>query len=571
VLSAFYDNLKQHSENVALVAGDRQVSYGELLEEAENFAERLGPARALVFLEALNTVESIAAYLGCLIGAHPVYLFSGRDWQKTAALAERYKPNVVWRWRSGSLEEDRPCEAPHELHPDLRVLLSTSGSTGTPKFVKLSGKNIHANALSICEYLRLDTRERALTSLQFNYSYGMSVVNSHLACGASLALTDLSVIEREFWDLFGQVGATSFAGVPYTFEMLDRAAFPWAKTRGLRYATQAGGRLAPALVSQLARVGEENGWRFYVMYGQTEASPRIAYLPPDRAAEFSHCIGMPVPGGEIDLIDEAGNPVLVPDVPGELTYRGPNVMMGYAHDSHDLSSDCTPARLLTDDIACRNGDGLFYIVGRKSRLVKPFGIRVNLDEVQNQARQWIPGCALAGTDERIVVAFPRSVSPVESEQLVSTLASMYHLPAFMFSVVVVDELPLLETGKTDYRRLLELAARDREESVARVSGAALPDWLSVLLSPDFYRGAFLESARILGLAKEEWEGVAHIYRTFVSAQGVDAGSTFSSLSGDSLSYVQTYLALEDYLGSVPDDWENLTVDELEGRADALAL
>jgi acyl-CoA synthetase (AMP-forming)/AMP-acid ligase II len=352
--------------------------------------------------------------------------------------------------------------------------------------------------------------------------------------------------------------------------MLDRVAFPWAKTRGLRYATQAGGRLAPVLVSQFARTGEENGWRFYVMYGQTEASPRIAYLPPHRAADFSDCIGVPVPGGEIELIDEAGKPVLVPDAPGELTYRGPNVMMGYAYDSSDLAQDCTPERLLTDDIACRNSDGLYYIVGRKSRFVKPFGIRVNLDEVQHQARQSIPGCALAGTDERIVVALPRSASPDKPERLVAALCSMYHLPAFMFSVIVVDELPLLETGKTDYRRLLELAS-DREEDVARISGTALPNWLSVLLSPDFYRGAFLESARILGLAKEEWESVAHIYRTFVSAQGVDAGSTFSSLSGDSLSYVQTYLALEAYLGTVPDGWENLTVGDLEGRANALAL
>jgi acyl-CoA synthetase (AMP-forming)/AMP-acid ligase II len=441
--SAFYSNLRQHAENVALVVEDRQISYGSLLKQAESFAERLGPGRSLVFLEALNTVDSIAAYLGCLIGAHPVYLFSGRDRQKTEALVEKYKPNIVWAWRNERIEEDRPCQTPHEMHPDLRVLLSTSGSTGTPKFVKLSWKNIHANALSICEYLRLDAHERALTSLQFNYSYGMSVVNSHLACGASLALTDLSVIEREFWDLFARIGATSFAGVPYTFEMLDRAAFPWAGTQGLRYATQAGGRLTPELVSRFTRIGQENGWRFYVMYGQTEASPRIAYLPPEHAMEFSHCMGVPVPGGEIDLIDETGSPVTVPDSPGELTYRGPNVMMGYARDISDLASDCTPERLFTDDIACRNREGLYYIVGRKSRFVKPFGIRLNLDEVQNQARQWIPGCALAGTDESIIVAVPRSALPIETGRFATKLASMYHLPAFMFSVVIVDELPLL--------------------------------------------------------------------------------------------------------------------------------
>jgi acyl-CoA synthetase (AMP-forming)/AMP-acid ligase II len=303
---AFHDSLQRHTANVALVEAGRTVTYAALLEIAQRFAERLGAGRQLVFLEALNTVDSIAAYLACRTDGHPVHLFSGRDWPKTAVLIERYQPNVVWRWRKGALVEDRPISRSHALHPDLRVLLSTSGSTGTPKFVKLSDRNLQANAEAICQYLALQASDRAVTTLPFNYSYGMSVLNSHLACGASLALTDLSVADREFWALFRKLGATSFAGVPHTFEILDRADPQWAQISGLRYATQAGGRLAPELVRRFARLAEKHGWLFYVMYGQTEAAPRIAYLPPGRAAEFAHCIGVPVPGGEIELIDDSG-------------------------------------------------------------------------------------------------------------------------------------------------------------------------------------------------------------------------------------------------------------------------
>ncbi len=202
-------------------------------------------------------------------------------------MVEQYKPNVVWHWATGGFEEERPCAISHDLHPELCVLLSTSGSTGTPKFVKLSATNIDSNARSICEYLReWALSERAATTLQFNYSYGMSVVNSHLACGASLALTGSVCRGSLVLELFRRVRGDQFAGVPYSFEMLDRAAFPWAATPGLRYATQAGGRLAPELVRRIARSGNKYGWRFYVMYGQTRLRPGSPICRPSALLNF---------------------------------------------------------------------------------------------------------------------------------------------------------------------------------------------------------------------------------------------------------------------------------------------
>lgn len=461
--NCFWD-LERFSSNVALIDAGEQVRYARLAHEAKRFAERFGPDRSLVFLEARNSLPSIAAYLGCLMGKHPVHLFGEQDADRLEHLLGTYRPAHVLRWRNGSEDLTSFGDTARHLHPELRVLLSTSGSTGSPKFVKLSAANIQSNASSIAEYLQLGPTERAMTGLKFNYSYGMSVVNSHLASGATLVLTEQSATERGFWDLFAQTGATSFAGVPHTFEVLQRVTFPWAETPGLRYVTQAGGRLAPDLVTRFAALGRKHGWRFYVMYGQTEAAPRISYLPPELAAQFPQSIGIPIPGGALEVLDENGDLIKTADQPGELTYRGPNVMMGYALSAPDLARDETPERLRTGDLACRNEQGLFYIVGRMARFVKPFGIRVNLDEMQQQLGERAPGAVCAGTDERIVAAIPRSEGGFEPDEIVAKLADRYQLPPFIFSVVAIDEIPLLDNGKIDYPRILAFTAEDRPQT-----------------------------------------------------------------------------------------------------------
>jgi acyl-coenzyme A synthetase/AMP-(fatty) acid ligase len=564
-------DLSRYSDNVALIEQGQATDYASLAREAERFADRFGSKRALVFLEAHNTVCSIAAYLGCLIGQHPVYLFAEQDRDKISDLIGRYKPNFVVTCRDGICDLVQTNPDPLELHPDLCVLLSTSGSTGSPKLVKLSRQNIESNADAIAKYLALGPTEKALTGLRFNYSYGMSVLNSHLRCGGALVLTDRSAADKEFWELLADSGGTSFAGVPYTFERLRRASFPWAEMPTLRYATQAGGKLSADLVRHFAGLGERHGWRFYVMYGQTEASPRMAYLPPEHAAAFPDCVGVPIPGGEINLLDESGNHVLGFNQPGELAFSGPNVMMGYARGAADLATDETPAELLTGDIGCRHENGLFYIVGRKSRFIKPFGIRLNLDDVQSQVRRWAPTAVCAGTDDRVAIAIVGSEMLEDAERIIPALTTLYNLPAFVFSISVVDEIPLLGTGKIDYQRLLDLPLAPSLHAPSRI----VPGPRSPIADPSawaFFRRVAFEVTKIIGFATEEWESVTHIYETILGVSVRDRNSTFSSLSGDSLSYVQVHLALETHLGTVPDNWEHMTLHDLERmKSDAMAL
>lgn len=535
-----------------------------MCEEADRFAADLGSPR-LVFLEARNRFDAIAAYLGCLRGGHAVYLFGPQDGAAVDALVATYDPAMVAYCREDGIEVVRREAAALPLAPDLRLLLSTSGSTGSAKFVKLSGASLDANARAIAEYLELDGRSRAITALKPNYSYGLSVIHSHLAVGGSLVLTELSVTDPGFWPAFAATGADSLAGVPYTYEMLDRQGVKLSAIAGLRYATQAGGKLAPHLVRKFAQDALDAGRRFYVMYGQTEAAPRIAYLPPDKAVEFPDCIGVPVPGGSITIVDDDGAPIAGAEVPGQLIYTGPNVMMGYATTREDLCRDETLPHLATGDIAVRTAEGLFRIVGRSARFVKPFGIRVNLDEVEVWVAAEHGTNACVGDEETIVVLLPsESETPgQEGQALAAKIARAFQLPPGTVACRTVDAIPKLVNGKTDYQAL-------HARHLAPLPPPSAPDSLvGLLFSRAFLDRSLAEALNILGLRQKTWPSVAAIFRALLGAENVSPDDCFSDLAGDSLTYVQVALALEEYLGFLPDDWENMSASDLE-NADAIA-
>ncbi|HEU5108877.1 MAG TPA: AMP-binding protein, partial [Micromonosporaceae bacterium] len=291
----FVRDLARHGDAPALITEDGTVTYAELAPRVDDFARRLGPGRRLVLLAGRNEPDAVVAYLGALAGGHPL-LLTPDDPAAVDSLVAAYDPDVVVRRaaRRWTVRDRRPGSA-HDPHPDLVLLLSTSGSTGSPKLVRLSAANLAANAEAIAEYLDLRGTDRAATTLPMHYCYGLSVVNSHLVRGGGLILTDRSVTDPSFWKLFRRAAGTAFAGVPYTFDLLDRVGFEELDLPHLRYVTQAGGRLAPERVARYAALGRRRGWRLFVMYGQTEATARMAYLPPDLAETRPQAIGRPIP------------------------------------------------------------------------------------------------------------------------------------------------------------------------------------------------------------------------------------------------------------------------------------
>jgi acyl-CoA synthetase (AMP-forming)/AMP-acid ligase II len=492
------------------------LSYRELAARAAATAERLGAERRLVLLAGANTVDALVVYLAALMAGHPVLLVP-HD-RSLSSLVDRYDPDVV-AFPDGTLDERRAVSA-HTLHPELALLLSTSGSTGTPKLVRLSQQNLQANAASIAEYLDIRDGDRAATTLPMYYCYGLSVINSHLLRGAGLILTDFSVTDDRFWTLFRDARGTALAGVPYTFDLLDRVGFADMRLPHLRYVTQAGGRLAPDRVAHYADLGRRRGWDLVVMYGQTEATARMAYLPPDLATSCPQAIGVPIPGGAFRLEP-------LPDWPGadtgELVYRGPNVMLGYAEGPADLALGRTVHELRTGDVARLLPDGLYEVVGRRSRFLKLYGLRIDPQSIEAMLARHGFTALCAGDDRGLAVAVAGGADARRVTRLVATECG---LPARVIAVHPVSELPRLHTGKPDHRAVLALA---RPEPVPATD-------------------------------------LVRLYAQILDRADVTEDHSFVDLGGDSLSYVEMSLKLEQVLGTLPADWHTRPIRELRRPA-----
>ncbi|HEU4666981.1 MAG TPA: AMP-binding protein [Arthrobacter sp.] len=537
---SFAADLARYGNRPAILADGLTLTYRELATRVDSFARRLGTERRLIALAASNDVESLVAYLAALASGHPLILLPEDKPAALESLVTAYDPDVVVRSANGEcVLDERRTGTRHDLHPDLALLLSTSGSTGSPKLVRLSHANLQANAESIATYLRITPGDRAATTLPMSYCYGLSVINSHLLRGAGLVLTGLSVVDPCFWELFRREGATAFAAVPYTFELLERVGFADMDLPSLRYVTQAGGRLAPESVRHYAELGRRQGWELFVMYGQTEATARMAYLPPDLAAAHPGAIGVPVPGGDFRIEPVPGL------ADGELVYTGPNVMLGYAETPEDLAQGRTVTELRTGDLAVKNAAGLYEVRGRRSRFVKIVGLRVDLGQVERLLADLGVHAASAGTDQGLVVAVEGTQ---DTRLLTKVLAQGLGLPRAAVDIHAVAELPRLATGKVDYPAVAALSATAPAPHNEAHNPAA----------PD--RRAPQERANPGGP-----DTVRRIYEDTLERTDITDTDTFVSLGGDSLSFVAASVRLEQALGNLPPDWHVTPVRDLEQR------
>ena len=544
---SFAADLARFGDRTAIHHDHGSLSYAELAAQVESTARSLGPVRRLVALEAENSLPSLVAYLAAFAAGHPLLILPAGGGDASAALVEAYDPDVVISSAGrASLIQERREGTGHVLHPELALLLSTSGSTGSPKLVRLSAAGIQANARAIAEYLDLRPGDVAATTLPLSYCYGMSVVNSHLAVGAAIALTNVSVVDPCFWELMHSRKVTSFAAVPYTFDLLERVGFAGMELPTLRHVTQAGGRLAPEKVRSSAQLGQSRGWDLFVMYGQTEATARMAYLPPDLAEAHPESIGVPIPGGEFHL-----EPVPGLDA-SELVYTGPNVMLGYAESPEDLAAGRTVEKLHTGDLARRTPEGLYEITGRRSRFVKIVGLRVDLGQVERKLTALGVAAAVAGTDEGIVAA-------VEGEHdlpmLTGILARELGLPRGAVALHQVEELPRLANGKPDYPAVLAMGG-----APASAGTSCSNDTRCSGITP--------ASADATQAAAPRQDTVRLAISDALDRTDIDGTDTFVSLGGDSLSYVAASVRLEKLMGVLPTGWHLMQVAELEALAEA---
>lgn len=454
-----------------LITLERQYTYGEILDFSEKI-KKIIPPRSIVLSLCESSPGSVFGYASFLYAeCVPIMVNAGTDISLIQNIANKYLPQYIWIPNS-AVEFFSSYETFVEVsdygysllrislrssvsvypspHPDLALLLSTSGSTGSPKLVRLSYENLLSNTMSICEYLKIIRADRPITTLPMNYSYGLSVINTHLYAGASIILTDQSYAQKTFWDLFKKNSATSFSGVPYTYEILKRIHFERMELPSLKCMTQAGGKLSEELQRFFAEYAIKRNIDFFIMYGQTEATARMSYLDPKLATEKIGSIGKAIPGGRFEIRDDQNNIINQPGVKGNLFYCGTNVFMGYADSINDLCKENLHNGLLdTGDLAEYDNDNFLYIKGRKKRFIKIYGNRVNLDEIESILKKKYSDFKIVccGKDDHLVACV---LKPEKDNCIVRDIAEFTKMNARAFSVKWMDAFPITENGKIAY-------------------------------------------------------------------------------------------------------------------------
>lgn len=464
-------NLNKFKENIAVIEeSGKEISYDEICTLSEQLKGYL-PSRSLVFNLCSNTLGSLVGYITFLNNrVVPLMVDANLDIKLLKNLIETYSPEYLWLPSSkvanfyGYDVVYSSCKyclvktnlhVNKRLHEDLALLLTTSGSTGSFKLVRQSYVNVQSNMDAIASYLDLTSTERAITTLPMNYTYGLSIINSHLLVGATLILTEKTLMQKDFWTQLKEFKATSFGGVPYTYEMLDKLRFFRMNLPYLKTMTQAGGRLPLSLHEKFAKYALDNDKNFVVMYGQTEATARMSYLPKEKSLEKAGSIGIAIPGGEFSLEGEDGQKITQPNVAGELVYKGDNVTLGYAESREDLAKgDERNGVLHTGDMAKFDEEGFYYIVGRKKRFLKIFGNRVNLDETEQLIKTEFKelDCACCGMDDCMYIFVDSQNKVDEILHFISQKTGINHSA---FKVKFIEEIPRNESGKVLYPSLEE--------------------------------------------------------------------------------------------------------------------
>ena len=463
-------DFNNYIDNTAIITDDgREISYKELDSFSSEFGEKI-KKRTLIFNLCSNCLGAIVGYVSALKhDAVSLLLDKDIDSKLLNNLIEIYRPDYIYapiekqalfsyrtvfsRHEYALLETNIHNSEDNDLNRDLALLLTTSGSMGSPKLVRQSYKNIESNATAIVEYLGIAENDRAITLLPMNYTYGLSVINSHFSIGASVVLTNSTLMQKEFWVLLQESAITSISGVPYTYEMLDKLKLMRRDLPHLKTLTQAGGKLSIELHEKISQYAHDNNKKFFVMYGQTEATARMGYLPAEKTLEKIGSIGIAIPGGKFSLIDESGNLINSPETAGELVYYGDNVTLGYASSREDLSQgDDFKGKLLTGDVAKFDSDGFFYIIGRKKRFLKIYGNRVILDETERLIKSKFKhiDCACSGIDDAMDIYITNNDCVQDVRDFIAK-TSKINFSAF--KVKYISSLPKNNAGKILYSEL----------------------------------------------------------------------------------------------------------------------
>lgn len=446
---------KERQRIAAIDDSGRSVTYGDICDFSKEFAKYL-PTRSLIFLLAENRIGSLLGYTAALSNRIvPLVISANTEEGLYNHLYDLYQPEYLWMPEAKAEGKEiifsaweyclvKTGNQPTPMYEDLSLLLPTSGSTGSPKLVRHSYRNIEANADNVRRLFKLDGTEKAMAILPMHYTMGLSVIASHLLAGATLLLSGRSLLDKGFWATLKE--ATSFTGVPYSYEILTKMRFTRMDLPNLKVITQGGGKLTEAMWNTLAQYAQDKGKQFIATYGQSECTARMAYLPAEMALDKVCSIGIAEPGGQLSIVEDNGNETFEGEAQGEMVYRGENVTLGYATCREDLlKGDENYGIMHTGDLARRDADGCYYIIGRLKRFLKIFGLRIGLDEVERMIKaEYKTDCYCKGNDEKLIVLV---TDPKLVDILPAFIEEKTHLFHQKVEVQVVNEILRNEAGK----------------------------------------------------------------------------------------------------------------------------
>ena len=469
-----FKSFNKYNKNTAII--DKKysnLSYKQVLTETNEIKKEI-KNKSLILIVSENSLGSLLAYIFCIINNHVGIIIDSKTTnQNILKIFKNYQPNYVFLSKKTKSIFKKICSEKYtffdqslmknkinkkkKLNKNLSLLLSTSGSMGSIKFVKLSRNNIKHNTESIISYLKINKKDSAITNLPISYSYMLSVINTHFEVGASIVISKYSLIEKKFWETLKNSKVTSFNGVPYTYEILTRIGLKNIKIETLKYLTHAGGKLKKEKLKEIIKFCKKNNLKFFSMYGQTEASPRISYLKPEFSEKKIGSIGKGMPGNKIYIIDSSGTKILKPFVEGEIICEGKNVFMGYSKNYKDLKkANEENYKLKTGDLGFFDKDGFFYITSRISKIAKIFGYRVDIGALENLMSQKGYKVACLSDNKKIFIFIEKKYN---KNNLINAISKITNLNIGSFELIKLKYLPRTSNNKISYNELKKIDAR----------------------------------------------------------------------------------------------------------------
>lgn len=459
-------NLDQHELSKIAIKDDSgyQVTYQEILDTIDAFAALELP-RCVIFSLCENCAGSLLGYLAFENnGQVPLLLSAGLDAELRGNLAEAYRPGFYWapERKAEELGGEKIFSAygyvllktendPYPLNEKLSMLLTTSGSTGSPKLVRHKYGNLESNAENAALAFSWTSDEVGICDLPMNYTMGLNVINSLLFVGASVLMIKANLMDPAFWEFIKVNEGTNFCGVPFSYEVMRRVGFDKMDLPKLYTLAEGGGKLTDKMFNWIASYAKSSGKRFCATFGTSETSARMAFLDPELALEKIGSIGKAIPNGELFLFDEVVNDDGT--ATGELSYRGPNVTMGYALCREDLQKgDEFCGEYHTGDIAKRDADGFYFVIGRKGRFLKLFGLRVSLDETERILKTQYPTAdfVCTGDDKRMNIF---CTDPALKDEIIPFISGKTNLHNSAFRVIILEKIPRNDYGKIKFAEL----------------------------------------------------------------------------------------------------------------------